>query len=95
MQDIVEEFAVQRMGKPLDEILKQDEKYQKRKKQYHETLEEIKKCFNIAHPDDLNLILKLDEAVGDCSASYGDAAYSLGFHDGMEVVLKHRNTGKE
>ena len=41
------------------------------------------------------ILLKLDEAVGDYSASYGDAAYSLGFHDGMEVGLEHRNTGKE
>lgn len=95
MRDIVEELAVQRMGKPLDKILKQDEKYQKRKKQYNEALEEIKNCLNIDNPKDLNLLLKLDEAVGDYSASYGDAVYSLGFHDGMEVVLKHRNTGKE
>lgn len=43
MRDILEEIAVQRMGKPLG------------------------------------------EAVGDYSASYGDAAYSLGFHDGMEA----------
>ena len=56
------------MGKLLDEILKQDEKYQKRKKQYEETLEE-------AH----SILFKLDEVVGDYSASYGDVAYSLGF----------------
>ena len=95
MQDIVEKLAVQRMGKPLDEILKQDEKYQKRKKQYNEALEEIKKCLNNDNPKDLNLLLKLDEAVGDYSASYGDAAYSLGFHDGMEVGLEYRNADKE
>ena len=95
MRDILEELVVQRMGKPLDEILKQDEKYQKRKKQYHEALEEIKKCLNIDDPKDLNLILKLDEAVGDYSASYGDAAYSLGFHDGMEVGLEHRSADKK
>lgn len=32
MQNIVEEFAAQRMEKPLDKVLKQDEEYQKRKK---------------------------------------------------------------
>ena len=95
MQDIVEELAIQHMGKPLDEILKQDEKYQKSKKQYHEALEEMKKYLNNENPEDLSLLLKLDEAVGDYSASYGDAAYSLGFHDGMEIGLEHRNTGKE
>lgn len=95
MRDIVEEFAVKRMGKPLDKILKQDEKYQKGKEQYHEALEEIKKYLNINNPKDLNLLLKLDEAVGDYSASYGDAAYSLGFHDGMEIGLEHRNTDRE
>lgn len=95
MRHIVEEFAVPRMGKPLDKILKQDDKYQKRKKQYHEVLEEIKKYFNVDNPKDIRLLLKLDETVGDYSASYGDAAYSLGFHDGMEVGLEHGNTGRE
>lgn len=95
MRDIVEKLAVQRMGKPLDKILKRDENYQKRKKQYHEALEEIKKYLNIDNPKDRNLLLKLDEAVGDYSASYGDAVYSLGFHDGMDVGLEHRNIDKE
>lgn len=95
MRDMVEEFAVQRMGKPLDEILKQDEKYQKRKKQYEETLEEVKKYLNNNDSKALSILLKLDEAVGDYSASYGDAAYSLGFHDGMQVGLECRNTDKE
>ena len=65
MRDILEELAVQRMGKPLDKILKQDEKYQKRKKQYHEALEEIKKCLNNENPKELSLLLKLDETVED------------------------------
>lgn len=95
MRHKIEEFAVQRMGKPLDKILKQDEKYQKRKKKYHEVLEEIKKYLNVDNPKALSIVLKLDETVGDYSASYGDAAYFLGFHDGMEVGLEYENTGGE
>lgn len=95
MRHIVEEFAAQRLGEPLDKTLNQDEKYQKRKKQYHEALEEIKKYLNIDNPKDLSVLLRLDEAVGDYSASYGDVAYSLGFYDGMGVGMEYGNTGGE
>ncbi len=44
---------------------------------------------------DDNIILELDEAFGDYSASYGDAAYSLGFRDGMEIGLEYKITGEE
>ncbi len=37
-----------------------------------------------------DLFLQLDEAVGEYSASYGDTAYTLGFHDGMEVEQEHK-----
>ncbi len=90
MRHIVEEIAVQRMGKPLDKILKQNKKYQKRKNQYHEVLEEIKIYLKVDNSKDRNILLKLDEVVGDYSASYGDVAYSLGFHDGMEISREQR-----
>lgn len=92
---LLECYKRERTGKPLDKVLKHDEEYQKRKKQYHEMLEKMRKCLYEDTTRDGNIILELDEAVGDYSASYGDAAYSLGFRDGMEVGLEYKISGKE
>ncbi len=94
--DLLECLKRERTGKPLDEFLKHDEEYQKSKRRYHDTLEKVRKCINKDTSQDSSIILELDEAVGDYSASYGDAAYSLGFQDGMEVDLESRkDTGRE
>lgn len=85
----VEHYKMERMGKPLDEYLKQNEEYQKRKKQYRDLYDEIEKCLDDGAKAS-SLLAELDEAVGDYSASYGDAAYFFGFHDGMEMGLEHK-----
>lgn len=85
----VEHYTMERMGKPLDEYLKQNEEYQKRKKQYRDLYDEIEKCLDDGAKAS-SLLAELDEAVGDYSASYGDAAYFFGFHDGMEMGLEHK-----
>ncbi len=85
-----EHYKMERMGKPFDEYLKQNEEYQKRKNQYHDVYDEIKKCLDNGGAKAHSLLVKLDEAVGDYSASYGDAAYFFGFHDGMELGLEHK-----
>lgn len=35
------------------------------------------------------MLLELDEIVGEYSGDYGESAYVLGFHDGMEIGLEH------
>ncbi|MDE7327025.1 MAG: hypothetical protein K2N63_12275 [Lachnospiraceae bacterium] len=94
MQNL-EELADQHMSETLDKILQQDKEYQKRKKQYCEVLEEIKKHLNLKNSKDHNLFLKLDEIVGDYSASYGDATYSLGYREGVAIGLEYGNTVRE
>lgn len=86
---ILEHYKAERTGKPLDRILEQDAEYQKSRRQYHEIMEEMKKHLNMEDSGERGFLLKLDEIVGVYSASYGDAAYSLGFRDGMEIGLKY------
>lgn len=93
---LLECYKRERTGKPLDSVLKHDAEYQKKKKRYHEISEKMKnKLFHEDTSRDDNIILELDEAFGDYSASYGDAAYSLGFRDGMEIGLEYKITGEE
>lgn len=92
---LIDYFKRERMGKPLDKVLENDEEYQKKKKQYHVVLEKIKKLIHENTSQDDNIILELDATVGDYSASYGDATYSFGFRDGMELGLEHKISGEE
>lgn len=40
--------------------------------------------------------MKLDDAVGEYSGYYGEVAYVLGFHDGLEIGIEHGGQyGKE
>lgn len=82
-------YRVNRSGKPMNELLKKNEEYTKSRKKYHDLLEQVKQQLSSNGKND-ELFLKLDEAVGEYSASYGDTAYTLGFHDGMEVEQEHR-----
>lgn len=82
-------YRVNRSGKPMNELLKKNEEYTKSRKEYHDLLEQVKQQLSSNGKND-ELFLKLDETVGEYSASYGDTAYTLGFHDGMEVKQEHK-----
>lgn len=85
---ITDYYKVSRSGKTMNELLNKNEEYTKSRKEYHGLLEQIKKQISSLGKDD-GLFLKLDEAVGEYSASYGDTAYTLGFHDGMLAGQEH------
>lgn len=86
---IMDYYKVNRSGKPMNELLKQNGEYIKSRKEYHDLLEQVKQQLSNNGKND-DLFLQLDEAVGEYSASYGDTAYTLGFHDGMEVEHEHK-----
>lgn len=85
---ITDYYKVSRSGKAMNELLKKNEEYTKSRKEYHDLLEQVRQQIS-SHEKDDGLFLKLDEAVGEYSASYGDTAYTLGFHDGMEAEQEH------
>ena len=86
---ITDYYKVVRSGKPMNELLKKNEEYIKSRKEYHDLLEQVKHQLSDSGKND-DLFLKLDETVGEYSASYGDTAYTLGFHDGMEAEQEHK-----
>ena len=88
MQNFLKLFVTERLGKPLDKKLRKNKAYWDSRKKYHVQMERLKK--NLASgQDDVQMLLELDEIVGECSGSYGESAYILGFHDGMEMGLEH------
>lgn len=86
---ITDYYKVNRSGKPMNELLKQNEEYKDSRDKYHKLLQRVRECLGSKGQDD-GLCLELDEAVGEYSASYGDTAYTLGFHDGMELEQEHK-----
>lgn len=86
-------YRVSRSGKPMNELLKENEDYTKSRKEYHDLLEQVKQQLSSNGEND-DLFLRLDEVVGEYSASYGDTAYTLGFHDGMEVEQEHKEIAR-
>ena len=86
---ITDYYKVNRSGKPMNELLKQNEEYKNSREKYRKLLQQIRECVSSKEQNDC-LCLQLDEAVGEYSASYGDTAYTLGFHDGMEVGQEHK-----
>ncbi len=85
---ITEYYKADRSGKPMDELLKKNEEYQNSRDKCQRLLRQVREHLG-SWGQDNGLCLKLDEAVGEYSASYGDTAYTLGFHDGMGVEQEH------
>ncbi len=88
MLDLLKHFIVERLGKPLDEKLRENKAYWKSRKQYNIQMEELKKKLG-KDEDGVQFALKLDETVGEYSSHYGESTYILGLHDGIELGLKH------
>lgn len=86
---ITDYYKVIRSGEPMNELLKKNEEYKNSRDKYQNLLRQVRELLGSQGQDD-GLCLKLDEAVGEYSSSYGDTAYTLGFHDGMEVAREHK-----
>lgn len=87
MENLLKYFASQRLGK-VDSKLWENEEYMEGRKQYHDRLERLKKILS-GSQDGVHLLLELDEIVGKYSGYYGETTYIFGFHDGLEIGLKH------
>ncbi len=72
----------------MNELLKRNEDYTKSRQKYHDLLRQVGQQLS-SNGKNKDLFLKLDKTVGEYSASYGDTAYTLGFHDGMEAEQEH------
>lgn len=71
----------------MDEQLKQNEGYAGSRERYRTLLQWLKE--KLCNAQDEKMLLELDESVGEYSCEYGEAAYVLGFHDGLDMGLEH------
>ena len=88
MQSLLKNMGMERMGKPLDVLLQRDREFMESRMRYHKLLESLKKELN-ASQGGAGLVMQLDDAVGEYSGHYGEMAYVLGFHDGLEIGIEH------
>lgn len=95
MQDLLKKMSMERMGKPLDVLLRRDREFMESRERYHKLLESLKKELKDSQGE-VKLVMRLDDAVGEYSGHYGEVAYVLGFHDGLEIGIEHGGQyGKE
>lgn len=88
MQDVLTNLAIARLGDPLEEKLRKNKAYIESRKLYHDQKERLKEKLSNSKGGS-QLLLDMDDSVSLYSGRYGEIAYILGFHDGLEIGLKH------
>ena len=88
MHNLLKNLSMERMGKPLEALLRRDKEFMKSREQYHRMMESLKKELETSQGR-AGLIMQLDDAVSEYSGHYGEVAYVLGFHDGLEIGIEH------
>ncbi len=88
MHNLLKNMSMERLGKPLEAWLRRNPEFMESRERYHKRLESLKKEWKdkqgSAEP-----VMRLDDAVGEYSGHYGETAYVLGFHDGLEIGIEH------
>lgn len=88
MEGIIKELALKRLGNPLMAELEKNSSYVESAGQYQAFVESLKEKIGDSQ-EGRDLVLKLDEIVGEYSSQYGETAYVFGFHDGLDMGLDH------
>lgn len=95
MHNLLKNMGMERMGKPLEVWLRRDQEFMKSSEQYRRLLDSMEKELK-ASQGGTELVMRLDDTVGEYSRHYGETAYILGFHDGLEIGIEHgQRYGKE
>ncbi|MBR1744231.1 MAG: hypothetical protein IJ733_20700 [Lachnospiraceae bacterium] len=94
MDNQMEKIFMERID-ALDGKLNEDAEYVRYGEQYHYWMEELKNLIKRNH-EDKEILMRLDEAVGNYSSRYGEVLYNYAFHDGLEVGMNHEDyNGKD
>lgn len=95
MHNLLKNMCMERLGKPLESWLRRDRQFVESRERYHRLLESLKKEWKDSQGS-IEPVMRLDDAVGEYSGHYGETAYALGFHDGLEIGIEHgRQYGEE
>lgn len=88
MHDLLKNMSMERLGKPLEALLQRDLQFVESRERYHRLLESLKEEWKDSRGS-TEPVMRLDDAVGEYSGYYGETAYVLGFHDGLEIGIEH------
>lgn len=94
MEKLSDELVEIRMGEPLETMLQKDHKYMRRQKELAGVLRE---CWEIRPRTKKQRVRKSDkiwDSIGRYNYSYGEAAYRLGYEDGVRVGMEKKAAGK-
>ena len=88
MENLMDDIIANRMAEPLERLLEKDGEFQECRKDFFGLFRKLKK--KLADSKKMGRLLdEMDKTMRNYTCSYGKAAYSLGFHDGMDMGIEH------
>lgn len=95
MHNLLKNMSMERLGKPLEAWMRRNPEFMESRERYHKRLESLEKEWKESRRNS-EPVMRLDDAEGEYSGHYGETAYVLGFHDGLEIGIEHgRQYGEE
>ena len=85
MENLMKDIVASRMSGQLECHLEKDEEFKKCKKSFLLLFDKLQKKLD-GNKKENKLLDEMNKAMNDYICKYGEAAYCLGFHDGMEEL---------
>lgn len=85
MENLMKDIVASRMSGQLECYLEKDEEFKKCKKSFLLLFDKLQKKLD-GNKKENKLLDEMNKAMNDYICKYGEAAYCLGFHDGMEEL---------
>ncbi len=91
MENLMKDIVASRMAAPLECQLKKDVEFQNCREKFSLVFGKLQKKLE-GNKKESKLLDEMNKAMNDYICRYGEAAYCMGFHDGMGLGLEHVNT---
>lgn len=83
-----------RTGEPLEEKLKKDADFLKRQREWRDAIHKFDKMVSMTHEQWLALE-HVEDIFLEYNISYGEAAYKMGYSDGIEIGMEQTPDGRK
>lgn len=94
MEKLSDQLVETRMGEPLEKRLKEDSRFMQRQEELAVILPECGKMCSQTKKQRMEISDKIWDGIGRYNYAYGEAAYRLGYEDGVRVGLEKKAAGK-
>lgn len=91
MENLMKDIVKNRMAAPLEHQLQKDVEFQNYREKFSFVFGKLQKKL-AGNRKKSKLLGEMNKAMNDYICKYGEAAYCMGFHDGMGLGLGHTNT---